>query len=279
MTEAILHTQAEQFAEEWRDWHTEHEGRIGDRHGFLAVTSINWLTDTPQRFPDAPGAWTSDATGVHVVLVEGETIVVDGESISGSHDFGLISERGDINARWQDGDKDVVLEIARRGGYDILRPRHPDAPLVNAYQGTPAYEPNPDWAVPGRFVPFDAPRPTEVGSAVDGIRHVYDAPGQVEFEIGGQHLALTVFGSEHGRGFHVLFTDETSGVTTWPANRNLLLGVPAEDGSLVVDFNRATNLPCAYTDLATCPLPPGENRLPVAVEAGEKIPYERASHA
>jgi hypothetical protein len=38
---------------------------------------------------------------------------------------------------------------------------------------------------------------------------------------------------------------------------------------------RAANLPCAYTDLATCPLPPAGNRVPVAVEAGEKIPYER----
>ena len=42
----------------------------------------------------------------------------------------------------------------------------------------------------------------------------------------------------------------------------------------MLDFNRAVNLPCAYTELATCPLPPAENRLPVAVEAGEKIPYE-----
>jgi uncharacterized protein (DUF1684 family) len=51
--------------------------------------------------------------------------------------------------------------------------------------------------------------------------------------------------------------------------------VPAADGSVQLDFNRAVNLPCAYTDLATCPLPPAENRLPVAIEAGEKIPYER----
>jgi uncharacterized protein len=43
----------------------------------------------------------------------------------------------------------------------------------------------------------------------------------------------------------------------------------------VLDFNRATNPPCAYTDLATCPLPPPENRLPVPIEAGEKIPYDR----
>ena len=52
----------------------------------------------------------------------------------------------------------------------------------------------------------------------------------------------------------------------------------AEDGSAVLDFNRAVNLPCAYTDLATCPLPPAGNHLPFPVEAGEKTPYERSEH-
>jgi uncharacterized protein (DUF1684 family) len=44
---------------------------------------------------------------------------------------------------------------------------------------------------------------------------------------------------------------------------------------VTLDFNRAINLFCAYTDFSTCPIPPPENRLPVAIEAGEKIPYER----
>ena len=70
----------------------------------------------------------------------------------------------------------------------------------------------------------------------------------------------------------VLFTDETSGVTTYAANRSLKVDAPAPDGTVLLDFNRATNLPCAYTEFATCPLPPAENRLPVAVEAGEKKP-------
>ena len=55
----------------------------------------------------------------------------------------------------------------------------------------------------------------------------------------------------------------------------------ADSGSqqaVTLDFNRAVNLPCAYTDFATCPLPPAGNRLPVAVEAGEQTPYERAAH-
>jgi uncharacterized protein (DUF1684 family) len=44
---------------------------------------------------------------------------------------------------------------------------------------------------------------------------------------------------------------------------------------VTLDFNRAANLPCAYTEFATCPLPPADNRLSIAVEAGEKLPYER----
>ena len=263
------------FVDEWREWHATHEAKIGDRHGFLAVTSINWLTDEPQRFPDAPGEWTSNQDSVRVVLADGESISVNGEEVTGTYDFVSIAERGGISANWISGGKDVVLEVAQRGGRNILRPRHPDAPLVTAYKGTPAYDPDPKWAVAARYVPFDSPRKTEVGAAVEGIRHDYEAPGQVQFEIDGQALALTVFGSPYGKGFNVLFTDLTSGTTTWPANRSLMLGAPADDGSLIIDFNRATNLPCAYTDLATCPLPPAENRLPVEVTAGEKIPYER----
>ena len=50
----------------------------------------------------------------------------------------------------------------------------------------------------------------------------------------------------------MLFTDETSGVTTYPANRSLRVDPPDADRTVVLDFNRATNLPCAYTEFATC---------------------------
>lgn len=279
MTATVQHTDADRFAADWREWHAQHEARIGDRHGFLAVTSIHWLDETPQRFADAPGAWSSDADGVHVSLADGEQLVIDGRPVTGTHDFGVIAERDGLTVGWLDGDKEVAIEVAKRGGYDIVRPRHPDAPLVTAYTGTPAYQPDRRWAVTGRFVPFEAPRPTEVGAAVERVRHVYDSPGRVEFELDGRPLALTVFANEHGPGLFALFTDATSGVTTYAANRSLQLGAPAADGTLLVDFNRATNLPCAYTDLATCPLPPAENRLPVAIEAGELIPLERGSDA
>lgn len=263
-------TDLEAFTAEWRAWHAEQEARIGAPHGFLAITSLHWLQDAPQRFPDAPGAWSTGPDGVVVDLDDGEELVVEGEVVRGRHSFGVLPERGGVDAAWGE----AVIEVARRSGRDIVRPRHPDNPLRTAFTGTPAYPPHPRWAVTGRYVPFDAPRPTTVGAVVDGLEHVYDAPGRLEFELDGQPMSLTAFPGHAPGTLSVLFTDATSGVTTYAANRSLVVA-PAEDGTAVLDFNRATNLPCAFTDLATCPLPPAENRLPVAVEAGEELPRER----
>ncbi len=258
------------FAVEWDAWHRQHEARLADPHGFLAITSLHWLTGEPARFPDAPGEWSTGPDGVVVTLAAGEELVVGGSPVRGRYSFGRIPERGGVNAVWGD----AVIEVARRGGNDIVRPRHPGNPLRTAFRGTSAYAPDPRWVITGRYVPFAGPRPTAVGSVVDGLEHVYEAPGRVEFKLDGRDLALTAFPGHQPGSLFVLFTDATSGVTTYAANRSLQMPRPAADGTVVLDFNRAANLPCAYTDLATCPLPPAENRLPVAVEAGEKIPYE-----
>jgi hypothetical protein len=260
-----------EFTAAWRAWHAGHEARLADPHGFLAATSLHWLTETLQRFADAPGAWQTGPDRVLVRLVGDEELVIDGAVVRGRHSFGVIPERGGVNAIWGD----VVIEVAKRGGHDIVRPRHPDTWLRLSFTGTPAYPPHPRWVVTGRYVPFGEPRPTTVGAAVDGLQHVYDAPGRIEFELDGQPLSLTAFPGRDPGSLIVLFTDLTSGVTTYAASRVLELGSPGPDGKVALDFNRATNLPCAYTDLATCPLPPPENRLPVAIEAGEKIPDER----
>jgi uncharacterized protein (DUF1684 family) len=255
----------------WADWHADHERKLADPHGFLAVTSLNFLNETPQRFPDAPGEWSTGPDGPVVDLADGESLTVDGAEVSGRHSFGVIEERGGITV----GFGDAVIEVAKRGGFDVVRPRHPDNPLRTQFHGTPAYEPTDKWELTGRYVPFDEPRQVTVGAAVEGLEHVYESPGRVEFEALGTKLALTVFNGRTPGSFFALFKDETSGVTTYAANRSLAIEAPAADGTVALDFNRATNLPCAYTDFATCPLPPAENDLPVAVEAGEKIPYER----
>ena len=259
------------FTDDWEKWHQQHQALLADKHGFLAITSRNWLTEEPQRFPDAPGTWRTGPGGVMVILEPGEELLVEGEVVRGEYTFPPIPERGQINAVWGD----AVIEVAKRGGYDIVRPRHPDNPLRVQFAGTPAFEPSKRWVIPGRYVAFDQPRPTTVGAVVEDLLHVYAAPGEVRFEIDGQSFTLTAFDGKLPGTLNILFNDDTSGVTTYAANRALHVAAPDADGSVVLDFNRAVNLPCAYTDMATCPLPPAENRLPIAIEAGEKIPFER----
>jgi hypothetical protein len=263
-------TEATAFATEWEHWHKQHQDHLAAPDGFLAITSINWLSETPTRFADAPGEWSADDSGVSVILADGEELQLDATVITGTHHFGRVPERGGLFPR----DASAVYEVAKRGGNDILRPRHPDHELRARFRGTPAYAPDPRWVVRGHYRPFAAPRDTTVGSVVEGLLHVYDAPGAVEFEVGGQPMALTAFNGQAPGSLHILFTDATSGVTTYRANRSLQVAPPDADGTVVLDFNRATNLPCAYTQFATCPLPPAENHLPIPVEAGEQIPHE-----
>lgn len=270
-TEPSGSVESDDFVREWESWHAAHEAVLADPRGFLAITNIHWLDQTPRRFSDAPGAWSTGPDGVTVTLDEGDELTVDGSTVRDRHAFGVIPERASIFAYHGD----YAVEVAKRGGFDLVRPRHPDNPLRQQFRGTPAFRPDRRWVLPGQYTAFAAPRPTTVGAAVEGLEHVYGAIGQIQFQLGGRDLSLTAFPGKADGSLLVLFTDATSGVTTYAANRSLVVGPPDADGSVTVDFNRAVNLPCAYTNLATCPLPPAENRLDVAIEAGEQTPRER----
>jgi len=236
------------------------------------VTAIHWLDATPTRFDGIPGTWSTDAAGPVVELAAGEALeAADGTRLAGRHAFGPIAERGGVVVR----SGDVAVEVARRGGRDIVRPRDPAHPYLTRFTGTPTYLPNPRWIARGRFIPDETPREVTVGSAAEGLQHVYEVPGEVVFELRGEVFRLVAFNGHAPGTLSVLFTDATSGLTTYAANRSLEIDAPDADGAVVLDFNRAVNLPCAYTDHATCPLPPAGNRLPVGIEAGEKTPIER----
>jgi len=236
------------YSDDWAAWHEAHERRRARPHGLLAATGLHWLTDTPQRFDDVPGEWRDGPDGVTVTLPEGE------------RHLGRVDEGG---TELMFGD--VLAEVARRGTEVILRPRDPDNPVRLAYRGTPAFPPDEKWIVTGRFV--EDRREVTIGTVIDGLKFVDETLGRVEFTLHGQDLSLTVFA-----GFEIIFRDATSGVSTYAASRTLTIEPPAPDGTVILDFNRATNLPCAYTEFATCSLPPAENVLPIAVEAGEKAP-------
>jgi uncharacterized protein (DUF1684 family) len=88
--------------------------------------------------------------------------------------------------------------------------------------------------------------------------------------VAGRRQSLLASTAENGR-LSVLFSDRTNGDTT-AAWRSLSVAPPSGDGAVVLDFNRAQNLPCAFTEFGTCPRPVDANALSVAVTAGEQRP-------
>jgi hypothetical protein len=108
------------------------------------------------------------------------------------------------------------------------------------------------------------PVPTVLGTVDDEL-----SPGAVVFEADGRYLRLDVLEGAEEHEVFVIFGDTTNGAETYGGGRFLYANLEP-GGRLVLDFNKAYNPPCAFTPYATCPLPPRQNRLPLAIRAGEK---------
>ena len=262
-------TATEDFVADWQGWKDNRERDLAQPYGWLTIVSRDWLSETPQRYGEVPGRWWQDEDAAYLDP-DGAELTYQGEPVTGETRFELVNSGAGV--RVVAGD--VEIEVARRSGY-LLRVHDPKAAPRADFHGIPSYEPAADWVLSATYEPFDEPRPTTVGAVVEGLSHVYVAPGVVRFEHDGAQHTLTAFNGKQPGTFSILFTDETSGKTTYGANRSIAFDAPDAQGRVRLDFNRATNLPCAFTDLATCPLPPAGNHLPFEVTAGELLPYER----
>lgn len=256
----------------WDTWHAEREDELRAPHGWLSLTTRIWLTPEPTAIEGLPGRWSATADGVVVTAQAVDGLVVrtvrEARPIDGT--VVLHPVDGKPGTMIEHGDR--VVEVARRTDEHVLRVRDPRAVTRTAFRGVPAFPVDERWVLDAVFRPYPQPRTLTVGAVVEGLQHFPSALGEVELSIGGRPQRLVALAGKDGPGLRLHFRDATSGVTTHPAGRIIHNGDPAADGTLVVDFNRTVNLPCAFTDFATCPLPPAENRLDVAVEAGEKLP-------
>ncbi len=100
-----------------------------------------------------------------------------------------------------------------------------------------------------------------------GDAQVYEKFGRFRFMVGDAEAELTIYRSPHG--FFLPFVDSLAGSETYPAGR-YLEPEPLPGGRFFVDFNLSYNPYCAYNEMWSCPITPAENRLNVAIRAGEK---------
>lgn len=166
--------------------------------------------------------------------------------------------------------------VIKRGDRYALRVRDSEAATRKHFLGIDQYPIDPAWRVEAKWVPFDPPQTLDIPNII-GTVDAMTVPGKAVFERDGRRYELLpVVEDPAATQLFFILADRTSGKETYGAAR-FLYADKAENGVVVLDFNKAYNPPCAFTPYATCPLAPPENRLALAVTAGEKK-YRGSDH-
>ena len=161
-----------------------------------------------------------------------------------------------------------LVTVIERGGRLALRVKHAEAETRRNFAGLDYWLGGMAWQVPARFVAHPPGKTLAVIDVLGNTQQIAN-PGVLEFELGGKPLRLEALDEGEGTLF-IVFADRTSGHGSYPAGRFLDAEAP-RDGKVVLDFNRAYNPPCAFNPHTTCPVPPPQNRLSLAIPAGERL--------
>ncbi len=168
------------------------------------------------------------------------------------------------------------IKVIVRGQRIGIRLKDLDSEQAKNYHGPIFFPLDLSYRVTATWVPSDGKKTVDVPNVL-GDTTPTPVAGTVVFKINGQEVRLTDLGGNPSKGLSFVFNDLTSKTDTYPGGR-FLETEPVVNGTVVIDFNRAYNPPCAVTPYATCPLAPKENRLAVAIPAGEKYDRTHGHH-
>jgi len=168
----------------------------------------------------------------------------------------------------------LTIILIHRDQRIALRIKDLDAPTRASFHGLRWYAPDTRYRVHAKWIPYNPPKTLDIPTILGTVDKL-PAPGAAEFTLDGKVLRLEpVLEDPAAKELFFILRDETSKTTTYGAGRFLYTDLPdhgvSQPGELWLDFNELINPPCAFTPYATCPLPPPQNRLTIAIPAGER---------
>lgn len=278
--DAQMSASAAAFNMSQQEWRDQREAALLQPEGWTSLIGLHWidrgahhlgsaadngvrLTMGPQhlgmldvgkdglRFvPDPRAAVTLDGVRVNEAVV-----LVGDDDAAGPSRLGFDHGKG-------------MATVIRRGERYALRVKHADAPTRTGFRGIEHWPAESQWQLQGRFIAHPPGRTIEIANII-GTIDAMPNPGVVEFERDGATYRIEAL-DEGEETLFLVFADRTNGQGSYGAGRFLDIERPDAQARVTLDFNRARNPPCAFTPFATCPLPPPENRLDLAITAGEK---------
>lgn len=281
------------YRQEIQDWQAERRAGMSNPDGWRALVGLDWLepgtatvggADTndivlptenaPAQLGTLTIAGSEGANGDRAIRfqpADGVEVTTNEQPVTGEialatdmntdmNEDATVLEAGSLTLtvieRWEGDTARLALRSRDRG-----HPRLAHPPEVTFYPIDPA------WRVEARFDRYDPPKQVPILNVL-GMTADTPSPGTLVFEKDGSEYRIDAL--ESGDELFLVFGDETNCHGTYCSGRYLYTEAPGEAGTVILDFNRAYDPPCAFTDFATCPLPPPQNELPLAVTAGEK---------
>lgn len=268
---------AKDHAEEVELWYQERVSSLKSDEGWLNLIGLYWLEEgettfgsglesgfrlEDDGFPDLIGVFTLEGDKVFFVPrtdsvfigeneVKGKVKVFD----AGTQEFEKLTYN---SLRWN---------IIKRADAYGVRLRDLETAAVTQFEDIERYPVDLDWRLEAKFVPYVPIREIPITNVL-GQTTPNPSPGYLEFEKEGRTFKIDAL--DDGDQLYLIIADNTSGGETYGGGRYMYVKKPTSGDKVILDFNKAYNPPCVFTPHATCPLPPRQNILDLAITAGEK---------
>ncbi len=240
--------------------------------GNLALTTTAWFYGEPgveEQVWGVPGWWSTregGETGITLRAEASEGIVVDDRVVDGPVVVRAKNDENPSSIVFGEGVTGFV--IANEEGRYALRVWNAQSEDITNFGGIDAFPYNPEWVIQATFTPIEGGRAVGVDHLKDeGKTREKIIPADISFTHDGVDYSVAAF--QEGRALLLVFSDATSGESTYSVGR-FLMCAPNADGTITLDFNLAYLPPCAFSYNFNCPMPPEANRFSFAIEAGEK---------
>jgi uncharacterized protein (DUF1684 family) len=263
------------YTAEIEQWRRGREARLRSDDGWLSLAGLFWLKEGENTVgagpsndivlpkgsaPERLGVLEFRNSAISFRSAPGASVTVNGSPATSAALKPDSSNSPDVLRA-----ADLTLYVIQRGDRYGIRLKDKNSEARRMFTGLKYFPVNPEYRVSARFVAYSPAKLIAIPNILGQVEQD-PSPGYVVFKLHGQELRLDPITEDDSLFF--IFKDATSGKQTYPPGRFLNTDMP-RNGEVVLDFNKAYNPPCVFTPYATCPLPPEQNKLPIAVEAGE----------
>jgi uncharacterized protein (DUF1684 family) len=271
------HISKEDHAKEVEGWYQDRIESLKSEEGWLNLIGLHWLEAgettfgtgegsgfrlESQDFPDSIGVFSLEGDKVFFSPIA-DSIFLEGKELkekviifdSETQEFKKLSLK---SLRWN---------IIKRADAYGVRLRDLETLAVTQFDEIERYPVDMEWRIEAKFIPYLPIKEIAITNVL-GQTTPNPSPGYLEFEKEGKTYKIDALDAEDE--LYLIIADNTSGGETYGGGRYMYVKKPVSGDLVILDFNKAYNPPCVFTPHATCPLPPRQNMLDLAIKAGEK---------